>query len=201
MCGGTPTPPPNANNQAGLSPRVRGNPSLPSGTADGPGSIPACAGEPPQQPLAAGPAEVYPRVCGGTFVVTPGMTVRDGLSPRVRGNPHGGSMTTVLYRSIPACAGEPFGPPTSMVMEPVYPRVCGGTFFLPLLRPERRGLSPRVRGNQPWVANRPSAIGSIPACAGSKGQKAKPGPSQNPVPSQNLWTLPRPWGAGCCIRS
>ena len=51
--------------------------------------------------------EVYPRVCGGTRPAATNPSTRYGLSPRVRGNRalkiHGQG----IYRSIPACAGEP----------------------------------------------------------------------------------------------
>ena len=49
-------------------------------------------------------------------------------------------------------------------MGEVYPRVCEGTFRAG--RVLRLGLSPRVRGNQVWLVERPVATGSIPACAG-----------------------------------
>ena len=50
----------------GLSPRVRGNPSLKQSILGLEGSIPACTGEPaPSNPGANG-AAVYPRVYGGT---------------------------------------------------------------------------------------------------------------------------------------
>ena len=51
----------------GLSPRVRGNRTLCSAPQSLLWSIPACAGEPCHLPALAPPAEVYPRVCGGTF--------------------------------------------------------------------------------------------------------------------------------------
>ena len=48
----------------------------------------------------------------------------------------------------------------------VYPRVCGGTAATLLDSDTRRGLSPRVRGNQPrWGLSNPGRW-SIPACAG-----------------------------------
>ena len=48
----------------------------------------------------------------------------------------------------------------------VYPRVCGGTAHDVTARHDKRGLSPRVRGNRlrGLLRNRPA--GSIPACAG-----------------------------------
>ena len=91
----------------GLSPRVRGNPSLHAACAARLRSIPACAGEPrtvsgisPQEP-------VYPRVCGGTATRAQRVARIWGLSPRVRGNRPRPSSSLSLSGSIPACAGEP----------------------------------------------------------------------------------------------
>ena len=50
----------------GLSPRVRGNPSVANRPSQNRGSIPACAGEPVDAVEAEIELEVYPRVCGGT---------------------------------------------------------------------------------------------------------------------------------------
>ena len=50
----------------GLSPRVRGNPAAHHQQREGHRSIPACAGEPPNNGDTADAPEVYPRVCGGT---------------------------------------------------------------------------------------------------------------------------------------
>ena len=66
VCGGTGRPcgiriPP-----AGLSPRVRGNPTPAKMPRPALRSIPACAGEPGAPLRRRGGAEVYPRVCGGT---------------------------------------------------------------------------------------------------------------------------------------
>ena len=46
VCGGTTTPPTPPTPPQGLSPRVRGNRRGARPDPDGPGSIPACAGEP-----------------------------------------------------------------------------------------------------------------------------------------------------------
>ena len=119
----------------GLSPRVRGNrlqdcggrystlavyPRVYGGTtsrqswqtlSNGPGSIPACTGE---------PRNVFSRPC----------LLNTGLSPRVRGN------RAIMLKdpssrhgSIPACTGEPNGHDRRMQMRThgVYPRVYGGT--------------------------------------------------------------------------
>ena len=84
----------------GLSPRVRGNPSVSRRVLNRHRSIPACTGEPLRPP-------VYPRVYGGTGELLASITSREGLSPRVRGNP-------------------PYSPRLGARAR-VYPRVYGGT--------------------------------------------------------------------------
>ena len=93
-------------------------------------------------------ASVYPRVCGGTWVVIAIIALFCGLSPRVRGNQ--GMLTTRIgsRRSIPACAGEPAVNRMMPSAPRVYPRVCGGTCAAEVRPTLRRGLSPRVRGNR-----------------------------------------------------
>ena len=48
----------------------------------------------------------------------------------------------------------------------VYPRVCGGTFYLARISRYARGLSPRVRGNRKCQIPARPLPRSIPACAG-----------------------------------
>ena len=74
----------------GLSPRVRGNQSIPMLTFTQGGSIPACAGEPMVPARPRNSNGVYPRVCGGTAEKKTQHVVATGLSPRVRGNPSDG---------------------------------------------------------------------------------------------------------------
>ena len=166
VCGGTVPHLSRVLREDGLSPRVRGNPdcALPAGTA--PGSIPACAGEPREWRRTKWIAEVYPRVCGGTL--PPQFCPRNGqgLSPRVRGNLSTCRHAIAGCRSIPACAGEPPGPPGDSSNVRVYPRVCGGTRKMPLKVLNLRGLSPRVRGNPPEQLKPARRQRSIPACAG-----------------------------------
>ena len=107
VCGGTPGWITSGAGRPGLSPRVRGNPAAVGQAAEHRGSIPACAGEPragAEPPLAG---EVYPRVCGGTFVRQSEGRTAVGLSPRVRGNRRAAHLVIPHRRSIPACAGEP----------------------------------------------------------------------------------------------
>ena len=150
----------------GLSPRVRGNPRNAKGAPVGPRSIPACAGEPRRSSAWSGSGKVYPRVCGGTRVVTSRLMSAFGLSPRVRGNPGRCRRHQSAGRSIPACAGEPRSVPPPSIRRKVYPRVCGGTRKRFGVCGCMTGLSPRVRGNPSF--RRPAAAydRSIPACAG-----------------------------------
>ena len=127
VCGGT------AHNRAdfkhvqGLSPRVRGNPLPVWHESERGGSIPACAGEPGQEPGATPVATVYPRVCGGTLLTPADAGGGQGLSPRVRGNPDSSPRIRASPGSIPACAGEPVAGMAAWSSSRVYPRVCGGT--------------------------------------------------------------------------
>ena len=186
MCGGTDVGFRHVNILLGLSPRVRGNRRAAPARGRSRRSIPACAGEPRHVNTCSHLLEVYPRVCGGT----PGDVVvideAAGLSPRVRGNPPVRLSARLSGRSIPACAGEPRIGYTADEAWEVYPRVCGGTSpaldagtgrrgLSPRVRGNQaqaeiesrvRGLSPRVRGNRPGVPQRGGWPGSIPACAG-----------------------------------
>ena len=101
---------------------------------------------------------VYPRVCGGTRIAQLDEQQREGLSPRVRGNPMARIRQTGFLRSIPACAGEPVRAGSIYYCPGVYPRVCGGTRILLNRRQRRQGLSPRVRGNLPPPAVRAASV-------------------------------------------
>ena len=133
---------------SGLSPRVRGNQMEALMSNMNCGSIPACAGKPPQ-PLPGLPRlRVYPRVCGETRGLPRGQLSRLGLSPRVRGNHLLWVAVRHRYGSIPACAGKPRAAWPPCPAPRVYPRVCGETPFGSSSKSESSGLSPRVRGNQ-----------------------------------------------------
>ena len=131
----------------GLSPRVRGNLYGVLCISTSPGSIPACAGEPPMARRNPFATRVYPRVCGGTHADNADLHMFPGLSPRVRGNPGVLIAIRAYSGSIPACAGEPLSTARSTPACRVYPRVCGGTYRTHPNHVGREGLSPRVRGN------------------------------------------------------
>ena len=166
VCGGTITPGNAKRRITGLSPRVRGNPTLRCGGGLSQRSIPACAGEPSAHRTVPAESQVYPRVCGGTHRKEQPVFSCLGLSPRVRGNPHPAPAAPRPARSIPACAGEPGTTSTGCAWARVYPRVCGGTTPAVHIPSSAAGLSPRVRGNLTKGPNGRPAIRSIPACAG-----------------------------------
>ena len=130
------------------------------------GSIPACAGEPAAEKAVVASLRVYPRVCGGTSVLSLELPLSTGLSPRVRGNPAQAFITKSWWGSIPACAGEPLRPTPTPGRSQVYPRVCGGTVGHRRCEGFGTGLSSRVRGNRLGVDDLHAHAGSIPACAG-----------------------------------
>ena len=133
----------------GLSPRVRGNRLWLPWLEEKGRSIPACAGEPSGSPVPPSGHTVYPRVCGGTRARLATLGAVNGLSPRVRGNHPLAIPCPSQVGSIPACAGEPIPHSEFRKIPRVYPRVCGGTFRMPLKQRILDGLSPRVRGNPP----------------------------------------------------
>ena len=149
VCGGTKHATPGAGRSVGLSPRVRGNPSISRSLRYSSRSIPACAGEPIVFPPDHTDIRVYPRVCGGTQYSPVSASSPSGLSPRVRGNPGSTMGGLNVAGSIPACAGEPERAGPCCLTPAVYPRVCGGTLNPGPPPPPHPGLSPRVRGNPP----------------------------------------------------
>ena len=109
---------------------------------------------------------VYPRVCGGTHWWQDSPSPKQGLSPRMRGNPTPPAGHPAPGGSIPAYAGEPSTPPHFIPYPEVYPRVCGGTQPGRILRYAVCGLSPRMRGNRRGVRALETDGRSIPAYAG-----------------------------------
>ena len=179
-------------NSGGLSPRVRGNPDQARLNQNMYRSIPACAGEPSYWLKERTRAGVYPRVCGGTNQSYKFEQTSKGLSPRVRGNLTDPADLVKADGSIPACAGEPGGPPFSRFSCTVYPRVCGGTVYRGTVSGTYTGLSPRVRGNHPFALQDEYHIGSIPACAGE--------PPIHRRRTGRLWVYPRVCGGtGNCL--
>ena len=166
VCGGSSPPDGFADVGSGLSPRVRGKRRRVSRRPGCRRSIPACAGEAPNGAGRRTSRRVYPRVCGGSTAKLHPAPAEDGLSPRVRGKPGGLLVAAANARSIPACAGEAPFRGWANGIQPVYPRVCGGSEKGYKTGRWSMGLSPRVRGKPARPAADAAGSGSIPACAG-----------------------------------
>ena len=171
MYGGTNLTTTKSCRSSGLSPRVRGNRRASMNTPVVWGSIPACTGEPVIGKVVSVAFQVYPRVYGGTALLSGTTWKASGLSPRVRGNRVSGPIARLHRRSIPACTGEPCDFYHYVSHNRVYPRVYGGTPFSRLFFERDMGLSPRVRGNHQAETRPLIDDGSIPACTGEPGQQ------------------------------
>ena len=150
----------------GPSPRVRGSPQPAAATDPCRRSIPACAGKPEKSRAPGSRRPVHPRVCGEARALRQGETLETGPSPRVRGSRRLVGRVVRSVRSIPACAGKPWGGAPTARTPRVHPRVCGEAWPpLPAAR-HRPGPSPRVRGSRREPVDLRLQVRSIPACAG-----------------------------------
>ena len=152
--------------EGGLSPRGRGKRGSQHQAHAHLRSIPAWAGETVDSPKSYSAARVYPRVGGGNNTDHVAHIREGGLSPRGRGKRLDASTLYLLYRSIPAWAGETMADTVLPQELPVYPRVGGGNRARPAGRIARRGLSPRGRGKHRPAPRFAATQGSIPAWAG-----------------------------------
>ncbi len=158
---------------AGRSPRVRGSHHPRRNARDGSGSIPACAGQPSCGGSRPRHTKVDPRVCGAAASTASTTAAGLGRSPRVRGSQERPTMTTAYTGSIPACAGQPRASWRGQGPRWVDPRVCGAAVRAAFSGVELTGRSPRVRGSQTSGHNLLRCVGSIPACAGQPGPRAR----------------------------
>ncbi len=118
---------------------------------------------------------VHPRACGEQHIPQQGVKVGAGSSPRVRGTGELLRFAIVLFRFIPARAGNSLDQPPSVARRSVHPRACGEQ--MPL-RQERQGIfgsSPRVRGTVCVGTEGSRKAWFIPARAGNRvGRGAAP---------------------------
>ncbi len=149
MCGGNITRPHLVEKLAGLSPLVRGKPTIWPGDSLPGGSIPACAGETHRRRGRSARRRVYPRLCGGNDPIFLPHILPQGLSPLVRGKQNPAPRLIGRGGSIPACAGETSRALIFIVLGWVYPRLCGGNACSSVPRRIAEGLSPLVRGKLP----------------------------------------------------
>ena len=170
--GGTRHAPTSLSSMSGLSPRRRGNHAPERRCGDRMGPIPAQAGEPPASTRLSLFTRAYPRAGGGTTERYVRRLVREGLSPRRRGNRLSTASRISSIGPIPAQAGEPSPVSGTRSARRAYPRAGGGTKAVRQGAIAVSGLSPRRRGNQSGSAGCYRGFGPIPAQAG----EPAPGP-------------------------
>ena len=174
VCGAAVFSYPNTDIVCGLSPRVRGSLDQATWTDKGWGSIPTCAGQPATYFTEMRVTAVYPHVCGAANGATYTVDITNGLFPRVRGSLSRRRSPTVLWRSIPTCAGQPRWYGLMRSTGTVYPHVCGAAPCVPETLSTITGLSPRVRGSPSLTANQGTVDRSIPTCAGQPSTSIDP---------------------------
>ncbi len=133
--------------KAGVSPRVRGNPSVTVSANRHQRSIPARTGEPSTSIAVISRNMVYPRAYGGTLLFCGCPPPIAGLSPRVRANPYRHGERDASHRSIPARMGEPLADLPATRYDQVDPRAYGGTRASPIDAGRRMRPIPARTGN------------------------------------------------------
>ncbi len=173
--------------EAGLSPCVRGYQMNPMRKVWGRGSIPVCTGLPDPAKSNPSRAKVYPRVYGATAWWGPSSPRVQGLSPCVRGYRRLGGGARVRPGSIPVCTGLPGPRHGDGGRTWVYPRVYGATPLDSNQPSYTLGLSPCVRGYRVLPGPPSRGKGSIPVCTGL--------PSTRWRTVRIPWVYPRVYGA------
>ena len=153
--------------EVGSSPRARGTAHVVGAVPPLGRFIPACAGNRRATIDAAANISVHPRVRGEQRMVLFMRTTGSGSSPRARGTGACLCRAGLVWRFIPACAGNRKTAATSSRATTVHPRVRGEQ------RAGRKGAgmtdgsSPRARGTDPTPATCRARSRFIPACAGN----------------------------------
>jgi len=150
----------------GRSPHARGSQKLPKFSANGFGSIPACAGEPLRWTTWRCSRRVDPRMRGGAQSSTASTGWNRGRSPHARGSRSLRQRRCAGGGSIPACAGEPRPLTVTLPIAKVDPRMRGGAKLILPSRDLTYGRSPHARGSRKRTSSCSPIWGSIPACAG-----------------------------------
>ncbi len=151
----------------GSSPPVRGTLRLRLLSLPQNRFIPACAGNIRRSRCMPNTATVHPRLCGEHVLGVVVFVDYPGSSPPVRGTLNNSFWIGVVWRFIPACAGNISSPPYSGSKTPVHPRLCGEHCHLYYKLVPFYGSSPPVRGTWNDSSIEVGTSRFIPACAGN----------------------------------
>ena len=135
----------------------RGNPRI----------IPADAGSTTLRGSTGCSCPDHPRGCGEHRAVDAPMSAEEGSSPRMRGAPLTNWISIWRQRIIPADAGSTSSDPHSHPNREDHPRGCGEHYAPNDTYSCLQGSSPRMRGALACRRVVCSAVGIIPADAGS----------------------------------
>ena len=163
-------------NLYGSSPHARGTRPGARAAVAGWRIIPACAGntrcfQPFRVPLTDHPRMRGEHVPIPTYLVTP-----SGSSPHARGTLMLAVVQLVLWRIIPACAGNTCIRASSPGVRPDHPRMRGEHITHHKAFPLTPGSSPHARGTRPSRGTPLRACRIIPACAGNTRDSRPPPP-------------------------
>ena len=150
----------------GPSPLTRGSPAIARSCRLITRSIPAHAGQPERDRLAARPTQVHPRSRGAAPLSAPALRAGWGPSPLTRGSRRADGAEVPLKRSIPAHAGQPSRAAAGSSCRWVHPRSRGAATSTREASSAVWGPSPLTRGSHTGQPGQQFSIRSIPAHAG-----------------------------------
>ncbi len=108
-----------------------------------------------------------PHVRGDHSVISGGIGMPGGTTPRVRGPPAASRRAWPARGNNPACAGTTSRIPAGLACSGEQPRVCGDHHAASSHLPASWGTTPRVRGPLRRLKSYSSPAGNNPACAGT----------------------------------
>ena len=178
---------------SGSSPRVRGEALRFTQRRNSSGIIPAGAGRSSSRVYGGVKRGDHPRGCGEKPIDIQISNLREGSSPRVRGEDTKTSPCPTASRIIPAGAGRRSNLRKSTWSAQDHPRGCGEKETLAAVTVAAMGSSPRVRGEEKVGKLYRGWPGIIPAGAGRR--------SRRRCPQGQLGDHPRGCGEKACVMS
>ena len=178
----------------GSSPLARGKPHHAGQHADGPGIIPACAGETASSCDSRPWRRDHPRLRGGNGRRCTSWVTPPGSSPLARGKRPRRRETPRERGIIPACAGETIRVDSDRICEQDHPRLRGGNRVAWSVGMRAPGSSPLARGKRGRTSRRSLRVRIIPACAGET-PRWRPGScacSDHPRLRGGNWVIEQP---------
>ena len=150
----------------GSSPRMRGKPMQTADKVDEHRIIPAHAGQTARPCTSSADLTDHPRACGANVIPKAYEDLLFGSSPRMRGKRFHDLRVQVLFRIIPAHAGQTRPTTATPPKATDHPRACGANRFACRSGHRVGGSSPRMRGKHSCGCTPVALSRIIPAHAG-----------------------------------